>query len=119
MRLKYIGTKADGERAFVEKTGIVWMPGIEHDVSTEHAALMLPHTDVWDIGEAEKPGPTLADAPMLAQADAPKSDDFTGKTDEWVHAFAKSNDLKVHHKLAGDNLRAKVAELLLARQGET
>ena len=108
-KLRYVGLKADGEHAFCEKTGIVWMPGSEHDVSTEHAALMLPHTDVWEIGE---PGPTLDDAPARVLVSG--RDEFASETDEWVHAFARKNGLKVHHKLAGENLRAKVAELLLA-----
>ena len=46
-KLRYIGLKVDGERAFIERTKICWMPGDEHDVSVEHAKLMLPHTDVW------------------------------------------------------------------------
>lgn len=65
-RLRYIGLKSGGERAFEAKTGIVWMPGSEHEVSTEHAAQMLPHDDVWEIAEpaAQTKGLTLADAPV-------------------------------------------------------
>ena len=116
-RIKYAGCKADGERAFADKTGITWMPGSAHSVSVEHAALMLNHPDVWalDDEQPEKPGQTLADAPTLV---APAGNDLAGKTDDWLHVFAKANGLKVHHKLAGENLRAKMAEMLLAKQGE-
>lgn len=51
MKLMYVGLKVDGESAFSDKTGIVWMPGSSHEVSDAHAALMLPHTDVWAIAE--------------------------------------------------------------------
>lgn len=80
-RIKYVGTKADGERAFEAQTKIVWMPGDVHDISAAHAALMLPHTDVWDLAD-EAPATTAPatvdpqaadigttiDAPTLADA---------------------------------------------------
>ena len=73
-KLRYIGLKVDGERAFIERTKICWMPGDEHDVSVEHAKLMLPHTDVWEpvIEEAKAPA-GLADtrpAKSKGKADA-------------------------------------------------
>lgn len=63
MKLRYVGKKADGERAFEAQTGIVWMPGSEHEVSATHAALMLPHTDVWDVAE-DDPTVALAEGPQ-------------------------------------------------------
>lgn len=111
--VKYVGLKLDGEQAFKERTGIVWMPGSSHQVSNEHAALMVKHPDVWEIDLEPKPsGPTLADA---APAAAPQEITFGDMTDDQIHAFAKTEGFKVHHKLAGDNLRAKVAELLTAK----
>lgn len=76
MKIRYVGKKADGEHAYEAQTGIVWMPGDAHEVSAAHAALMLPHTDVWDVAE-DQPNAidpqaadigTTIDAPTLADA---------------------------------------------------
>lgn len=74
-RIKYVGLKADGERAFEANTGITWMPGSAHSVSVEHAALMLNHPDVWalDDEQPEKPGQTLADAKEQVEDEADRS----------------------------------------------
>lgn len=69
-RLKYIGTKDGGERAFEAQTGIVWMPGSEHEVSPSNAALMLKHDDVWALVEeapSDVPTTTLAAAKPKAK----------------------------------------------------
>lgn len=63
IKIKYVGVKADGERAFQHDTGIEWFPGDVHEVKEEHAANMLRHPDVFEqvAGKAVK----LADAPKL------------------------------------------------------
>jgi hypothetical protein len=86
MRFKYIGLKKDGERAFLDKTGITWMPGEVHDVADAAVAeQMLRHGDVWEpvqakladakVPAAPVPEATTADAPAApapAPAPAPK-----------------------------------------------
>jgi hypothetical protein len=69
-KLRYVGTKADGERAFEDKTKIVWMPGSVHEVSAAHAALMLPHTDVWDLVDEAKEAERLRAAADAAASEA-------------------------------------------------
>lgn len=110
--MTYVGLKTDGERAFHDLTGIVWMPGSSHDVSDEHAVKMLNHPDVWVVSEgAKKMG--LSDAAthneVITEVVTPALD---GMTDDDVHEFAKARGIKVHHRLAGENLRAAVAEQL-------
>lgn len=99
IKLKYVGAKTDGERAFKEKTGIEWFPGDEHEVSNEHAAEMLRHPDVFEATDtqAENTG-----------------DPFAGKNDAEVRAYAKANGLKIQGigVLKGANLRAKVLAAL-------
>lgn len=65
IKIKYVGVKHDGERAFKEDTGIEWFPGDVNEVSAENAAKMLRHPDVFVqvTGEPVKP----ADAPVLKQ----------------------------------------------------
>ncbi len=64
VKVKYVGLKVDGERAFKELTGITWMPGDVKDVEEAHAKQMLRHGDVFAqaAGEAVKPS---KDTPML------------------------------------------------------
>lgn len=60
MKLRYIGPKADGERAFKDVTGIEWMPGAEHEVADPVGAEMLRHPTSW---ERIDNGPAVAPAP--------------------------------------------------------
>lgn len=48
VKIKYVGLKQDGERAFMEHTGIEWFHGSEHEVSDENAGMMLRHPDVFE-----------------------------------------------------------------------
>lgn len=49
MKFRYIGLKEDGERAFMDKTGIEWMPGSEHEVNDPSvAADMQRHPTIWE-----------------------------------------------------------------------
>ncbi|APW38444.1 hypothetical protein RD110_15585 [Rhodoferax koreense] len=50
-RIRYVGAK-DAERAFIDKTGIVWTPGDEHEIEVGTASRMLQHPDVF--ADAEK-----------------------------------------------------------------
>jgi hypothetical protein len=53
IKIKYVGAKTNGERAFQELTGLEWFPGDENEVKPEHAGLMLRHPDVFaKIGDA-------------------------------------------------------------------
>lgn len=58
-KLKYVGLKLDGERAFKEETGLEWFPGSVHDVPTNLAVKMLKHPDVFALADADA---TLSDA---------------------------------------------------------
>lgn len=128
-KIKYVGLKTDGERAFAEKTGIVWMPGDVHDVSAAHAALMAPHDDVWELVEDTAGGPTLADAVTSdsAVASGERSDgginasaeyDIDVMDDASVHTLAKMRGYAMHNRLAGANLRAKFRDAERAAAGE-
>ena len=115
VKIKYVGAKVDGERAFKEKTGIEWFPGDVKDVSAEHAAEMLRHPDVFAAADA---GASLSQA--KAQPAAPNvpeggnADPLAGLDDAGVRAFAKSKGLKIQAigVLKGANLRAKVVAAL-------
>lgn len=66
-KLKYVGLKEGGERAFQEETGIEWLPGSEHDVTPAQAAKMLKHPDVFALAD----GSETADTASLAEAKKP------------------------------------------------
>jgi hypothetical protein len=133
MRFKYIGSKQDGERAFHERTGIVWMPGDEHEVSGSAAAEMAKHQSVWEcMGDASSlPEParvrpsnigSLNDEDVFDAAEereetarkATATDPLAGKDDASVRAFAKDKGLKVHGVgvMKGETLRARVRSAL-------
>lgn len=63
VKIKYVGRKEDGERAFKEQTEIEWFPGDVHAVDVKVAEQMLRHPDVFEqvSGDAVKPAkaPTL------------------------------------------------------------
>lgn len=63
MKLKYVGLKLDGEAAFERDTGLVWMPGDEHEVTEALAVRMLAHPDVFARVEA----PLQLEAPLPAE----------------------------------------------------
>lgn len=133
IKLKYVGAKIDGERAFKDKTGIEWFPGSEHEVNDEHAAEMLRHPDVFAKVDG-KPTPvakaTLARAESVddqdvddaaTAAETQKAPDATVQADPLdvlddagVRALAKANGLKIQGiaLLKGKNLRAKVGAAL-------
>lgn len=136
--LKYVGTKVDGEQAYKEKTGIVWMPGKSHTVSVEHAELLCKHPDVWELSdpqaEAKKAHQAAADAiaaaeaaqkladeaaaaesmepagPTLADADAAVDIvvELGEMNDEALRAWAAKRGIKPHHKKTGEALLAAV-----------
>lgn len=56
-QLKYVGLKQDGERAFMQETGIEWMPGSSHDVTPELAVKMLKHPDVFALDDGTTAAP--------------------------------------------------------------
>lgn len=106
VKIKYVGAKHDGERAFKEHTGIEWFPGDVHEVKPEHAQQMLHHPDVFAVHEETT---SLAHAKTPAAA-AGKTDPLAGLDDAGVRAYAKAHGLKVKAigVLKGANLRAKV-----------
>lgn len=59
VKIKYVGVKKDGERAFKADTEIEWFPGDVHDVDSKVAEQMLRHPDVFVqvSGEPVKPAP--------------------------------------------------------------
>jgi hypothetical protein len=75
VKIKYVGVKKDGERAFKADTDIEWFPGDVHDVDSKVAEQMLRHPDVFVqvSGEAVTPAP----APKLnaVAADQDEVDD--------------------------------------------
>ncbi len=85
MKFQYVGEKADGERAFKEKTGIEWMPGSEHDVADVSVCEeMLRHPTVWQpVGTV-----TLSAAkPQPLRSSGPATDE---EVDEEIDAKAKA-----------------------------
>jgi hypothetical protein len=73
VKIKYVGLKTDGERAFKELTGIEWFPGDVKEVSDEHAKVMLRHGDVFAQAGGESVKPSKAE-PKLQRIAA---DDMT------------------------------------------
>jgi hypothetical protein len=67
MKFKYVGQKADGERAFMDKTGIEWFPGDEKEVDHKEAvALMLQHQTVWEpVGQVSLADAKAAPKPLV------------------------------------------------------
>jgi len=70
MKIKYVGLK-DYEDAFKSETGVVWGPGIEHDIENPTlAARMLKHPDVFalvesaPVKEPKQPEPQAVEAPQ-------------------------------------------------------
>lgn len=61
MKIAYVGVKLDGETAFIDKTGITWMPGDVFEVANDVATKMLQHPDVFAKVE-EKPAKSAAKA---------------------------------------------------------
>jgi hypothetical protein len=69
IRIKYVGAKIDGERAFKELTGIEWMPPDENDVQDAHAEMMLKHPDVFERAETQPEPVALVRARGKAKAE--------------------------------------------------
>lgn len=116
VKIKYVGAKKDGERAFKEKTGIEWFPGDVKDVGNEHAAEMLRHPDVFEaadakatLSSAKAPAPTA----QIVQTQNTGSP-LAGLDDKQVKAFARQKGLSIPglNVLKGDKLRAKVTAAL-------
>lgn len=133
MKLKYIGLKVDGERAFQAETGIEWMPDSVHEVSDAVAAKMLEHPTIWtrvDNGPALASAAAKAPARNVGTVDDQDVDDAATKAeqskkeaagdplanldDAAVRAFAKERSLKIQGigLLKGEKLRAKVTAAL-------
>ena len=51
MKIKYVGQKLDGERAFMEVTQLEWFPGDSHEVSDAHAEKMLQYPGVFAMDD--------------------------------------------------------------------
>lgn len=89
IKIKYVGLKQDGERAFKEHTGIEWFQGDEREVSEEHAAMMLRHPDVFaQTGGGDV---KLADEPklrMVAADDMHADDEAVAREDAAKKAAA-------------------------------
>lgn len=75
VKIKYVGVKTDGERAFKADTGIEWFPGHEHEVSEEHAAKMLRHPDVFEQVTGAPVKPAKQPALRAVAADQDEVDD--------------------------------------------
>lgn len=100
-RIKYVGTKDDGESAFSRETQITWFPGDSHDMTDAMAARMLQHPDVFAPDEA-----TFELAIKLGDGTVKVLD---GMDRAELHALAKDLSLGVHHN-AGEK---KVIDALL------
>lgn len=120
LKIKYVGLKTAGEQAFMEQTGLTWMPGYSHDVSVDHAALMLKHPDVFALGDVPqslglgdaKPAAVLTPAMIEASTFVIEKPEvpLEAMTREALHALAKARGVKVHHTSGA----AKVIEALQA-----
>lgn len=101
-KIRYIGLK-DVKTDNVANTGVVWFGnGDEQDVPDSAAPALLRHTTVWELVGDEAQATKALDpitAEQLAELD-----------DKAMHELAKAHDLKVHHKKAGDALRAAILE---------
>jgi hypothetical protein len=75
VNIKYVGVKADGERAFKDDTGIEWFAGDVHEVSEENAAKMLRHPDVFVQVDGEPVEPAPAPKLNAVSADQDEVDD--------------------------------------------
>jgi len=107
MKIKYVGSKDDGETAFSREPGApaIWLKGDSHEVSETLAKRMLQHPDVF----------AMDDDSAIKAKDKPKAnqetaDEFSGLTKEQLHAMAKELGVEVHHAAGA----AKVTEALRA-----
>lgn len=91
-RIKYVGLKQNGERAFLKETGIEWFQGDVNDVEDEIAKTMLKHPDVFALADTE---------------DATESQQ--GKELDDLLAQCALRGIKTHHKNSAETLRAKLA----------
>lgn len=96
-KLKYVGLKKDGERAFQDKTGIEWFPGTVEDVPAALATQMLKHPDVFALADAADV--TLAEAKPAAVVDQTNNPGIpawakdgiaAGLTDEQLQSLAEA-----------------------------
>lgn len=94
-KLKYVGLKLDGERAFKEKTGIEWFPGTVEDVPAALATDMLKHPDVFALADADA---ALSSAKPTLEVDPNKNPGVpawakdgiaAGLTDEQLESLAQ------------------------------
>ena len=121
VKIKYVGAKLDGERAFKEKTGIEWFQGDVHAVSAEHAAEMLRHPDVFEAADADA-SLSAAKKPEAVAAKTTEgggnSDPLAGMDDKAVRAFAKEKDLGIAglNFKKGDALREVVLKALAEKK---
>ena len=124
MKIKYVGQKTDGEPAFVELTGITWMPEDAFDVKPEHAEHMLVHANVFELvvevaeqaNEAQPQDAELVAVDAVAtpsQIKLPDGEVLTldGVDKAALRALAKTHGVVVHHA-AG--VPAHIAALMAA-----
>lgn len=109
MRFKYIGSKQDGERAFHELTGIVWMPGDEREVtSLPAAAEMAKHGSVWQC---------LGDAATLPAIVRPRPSNIGNLNDEDVFDAAEEREELIRKAIPAETFallestRAEIAKV--------
>lgn len=114
VKIKYVGAKTDGERAFKEKTGIEWFPGDVKEVSEAHAAEMLRHPDVFAVADSKVSLSTAKKPEPVKANDGGTTASLAGMTDKEVKAFAREKGLTISglNVLRGANLRAKVTAAL-------
>lgn len=65
----YVGKKESQEDT-IAGTGILWLPGSQHDVTEEQAKILAVHTDSWEIV-----GVSETEEAQTKKPDAKKKDD--------------------------------------------
>lgn len=123
MKIRYVGLK-DEERAFTEKTGIVWTPGLEAEIDVATASRMLQHPDVFE--DASKPAKTpvaLASGSTEVTTTTTAVQTAIAETDYTIDAVALAAfdgsglDVEAWNALTREERKAQV-EAELARQSE-
>lgn len=117
MKIAYVGQKLDGETAFIEKTGITWMPHDILEVADDVAQEMLKYPGVFVLSEnvPVKEEPQHTDTVDITEqkiipAVTPEYLDTLDK--DGLHALAKELGVKVHFKSGAEKIKAALLETL-------
>lgn len=110
-KIKYVGTKPDGETAFSLAAGApaIWMAGDVFEVAEPLAAKMLQHPDVFALDAPEQTsGSTEPTAPASNSITKPDGTavQLDGMSKEDLHALAKELGVAVHHNAGADKVIA-------------